>query len=173
MQATQATQAHRAPHCKHVLSRARCVVHLGPTVTHSFSLNTATPIRSCPPDHPYLCGVVLTTDTCHPSTISTRAVAPHLQAVSHTAAQYRDAFVRPPDKNSPDCQMAQGFAVCYPHAETTTQSSPKVCRHGQHGRTSWATSSPPRQCMSLSQGPGSTRTLEYRPRFSRHDPSCM
>lgn len=95
MQSTQATQAHRAPHCKHVLSRARCVVHLGPTVTHSFSVNTATPIRSCPPGHPYLCGLVLTTDTCHPSTYSTIAVAPHLQAVSHTAAQYRDAFVRP------------------------------------------------------------------------------
>lgn len=73
MQSTQATQAHRAPRCRHVLSRARCVVYLGPP---SFTFNTATPIRLYPPVHPYLCGVVLSTDTCHPSSNGTRAVAP-------------------------------------------------------------------------------------------------
>lgn len=147
MQSTQATQAHRAPRCRHVLSRARCVVYLGPP---SFTFNTATPIRLYPPVHPYLCGVVLSTDTCHPSSNGTRAVAPLIckqcltpRPNTETPGRFR------PSTEQEQPRQPDGTGICriLSHAETTTQSSSKICRHG---RTSWATSSPPRQhaCFS-------------------------
>lgn len=153
----QATQAHRAPHCRHVLSLVRDGWY---TCTHRHSpveSNTASPIRSCPPRHPYLCGVVLSTDACRPSQqqYQSGGAAPSASSVSHRGPDTETLSFSPPNKT---CQIAQGFAVLrygIPHRDNDS-----VKLKGPSTRAELLGNSQPSEtCIlrDLSPGPGSTK----------------
>ena len=91
------------PHCRHVLSLARCVVNPNPTAFTPVEHGYAYKVMSFGSHFPLRCGVVYAYVPSHPSSNGTRtAMPPHLQAVSRTAASSRHTFVRAPNRNSPD-----------------------------------------------------------------------
>lgn len=69
----QAIQAHRAPHCRHVLSRARCMVHLyPPSFTGRVEYGHANEVVSSGPSLPLRSGVVHGCVPSHPVTVPER-----------------------------------------------------------------------------------------------------
>lgn len=141
-------QAHRAPHCRHVLSRARCVVHLyPPSFNPSVQYAHANKVVTSKPSLPLRSGVVYLYGCVPPPSNSTRAAAPLIckQCLTTRPNPETLSFVH----RSPDGQIAQGFAEHYSTQRQRLSPVSQAPRSRRHGRISWATNSPSRHaCLS-------------------------